>query len=41
MKFGQPRGIGGEVGLLLSMGRLMIGRWKKWEGYFVIWKERW
>ena len=37
MKFGQSRRKGGEVGPLLSIGRLMIRRWKKWEGYFVAW----
>ena len=40
MKFGQPKGKGGEVGLLVSIDLLMIGNWKKWEGCFVAWMGR-
>ena len=29
MKFGQPKGKGGEVGLCVSIDLLMIGGWKK------------
>ena len=41
MMFGQPRGKEGEVGLLVLIDLLMIGRWKKWEGCFVAWMGRW
>ena len=40
MKFGQPRGKGGEVGILVSIDLSMNGRWKKWKGCFDVLRGR-